>query len=53
MNRHVFNACIGIGWALFTAGMCLWSLPAGLALSGLLLIVLTLATVRLIIGAQR
>lgn len=47
MNRHVFNAAIGIGWLLVTWGACMLSLPGGLVASGLLLIALTLASAHL------
>lgn len=47
MNANHFNAAILVGWVLVLAGG-MWIHPgAGLAVGGLLLIVLTLVAVRL------
>lgn len=47
MHVYVFNATLLVGWLLFTAGAVMVHPGAGLAASGLLLIVLLLVCVRL------
>jgi hypothetical protein len=47
MNLAVFNACLLIGWLLVLAGGVWLNPGAGLAVAGLLLIVLTLLSARI------
>ena len=42
MNAHVFNGTLLAGWLLVLVGGCLISIAVGLAVAGLLLILLTL-----------
>ena len=47
MHRHIYNACILLGWALVSTGAALVYLPAGFITAGSLLLALTLAGARL------
>lgn len=47
MNLIVFNVALLIGWLMVLIGCCMLHLAAGLAASGLLLIVLTIYMLRL------
>lgn len=42
MNRHVYNVSMLAGWGLVSVGAALVHLPAGLVVSGGLLIALTM-----------
>lgn len=54
MHRHVYNACVLLGWALVSVGAGMVYLPAGLIAAGALLLVLTLFGARLAaIGGRR
>lgn len=52
MNRHVYNACMLIGWALISGGAGLVYLPAGLIAGGALLLALTLFGARMAGGIR-
>ena len=52
MNRHVYNACMLIGWALVSTGAGLVHLPSGLMVAGGLLLALTINAARLAGGAR-
>jgi heme A synthase len=47
MNLNVFNLALLLGWLLVLIGGCLWHPAAGLAVAGLLLIILTIYVARL------
>lgn len=44
MHRHVYNACLLLGWLLTSVGAGLAWLPAGFIVGGVLLIGLTLTS---------
>lgn len=47
MNVIVFNVCLLIGWLLVLIGLCIWSIPFGMASAGALLLLLTILLARL------
>lgn len=42
MNIHHFNALLLVGWLMLVIGLSLWSVPAGLAVGGVVLLGITL-----------
>lgn len=46
MHVHVFNACLLLGWVLVLAGGVMLNVGAGVAVAGLLLIVLVFVAMR-------
>lgn len=47
MNIKIFNLCLLIGWVMVTAGAMVLNIGAGLCAGGVLLILLTLLTVKI------
>ena len=47
MHVHIFNACLLVGWLLVLGGSVLLNVGAGLAVGGVLLIVLGMISARM------
>ena len=50
MSRYVYNGCMLAGWALVSVGAGMVYLPAGLITAGVLLIGMTLVSLRVVGG---